>query len=105
MLILNLSLLTLTFYFLLVSYYFVFFKYSMISFFVALSSFPKASAKVVQLSLPTKFFSNFFQKKILLFRKTLKNQRDIFSLFFELFLMFSSLISKIIFLGHSNYPI
>ena len=57
----------------------------MISFFVALSSFPKADTKVVQLLLPTKFFNDFFQEKFSLFIKMPINQRNNFSLFFELF--------------------
>ena len=86
MLNLNLSLLTLTFFiFLLVSYYFVFFKYSMISFFVALSSFPKADAKVLHFFIPTKFFSNYFSKKIYFFCNYPNYQENIFSYFLHLF--------------------
>ena len=53
--------------------------------FVALSSFPKADAKVLHFSFPTKFFSNYFSKKIHFFRNHPNYQANIFYLFFELF--------------------
>ena len=85
MLILNLSLLTLTFYFFTRLVLLCLFQIFNDLFFVALSSFPKASAKVVQLSLPTKFFSNYFSKKIHFLRNCLINQANIFSYFLCVF--------------------
>ena len=85
MLNLNLSLLTLTFLFFTRLVLLCLFQIFNDLFFVALSSFPKADAKVVQLSLPTKFFNHFFSKKIHFFHNYSDYQVNIFSLFFELF--------------------
>ena len=62
MLNLNLSLLTLTFYFFTRLVLLCLFQIFNDLFFVALSSFPKADAKVLHFSFPTKFFSNYFSK-------------------------------------------
>ena len=85
MLILNLSLLTLTFYFFTRLVLLCLFQIFNDLFFVALSSFPKASAKVVQLSLPTKFFSNYFSKNFYFLRNCLINQVNIFYSFLNVF--------------------
>ena len=49
------------------------------------TSFPKASAKVLLFSFPTKFFKHFFLKNFTLFRKLPISQGIIFCLFSELF--------------------
>ena len=85
MLNLNLSLLTLTFYFFTRLVLLCLFQIFNDLFFIALSSFPKASAKVVQLSLPTKFFSNYFSKNFYFFANYPINQANIFYSFLHLF--------------------
>ena len=52
------------------------------------TSFPKASAKVLLFSFPTKFFKHFFLKNFTLFRKLPISQGFIFYLFSELFFLF-----------------
>ena len=85
MLNLNLSLLTLTFYFFTRLVLLCLFQIFNDLFFVALSSFPKADTKVVQLSLPTKFFSNYFSKKNYFLCNCLINQANIFYSFLNVF--------------------
>ena len=67
MLNLNLSLLTLTFYFFTRLVLLCLFQIFNDLFFVALSSLPKADTKVVQLLLPTKFFNENFSKNFYFF--------------------------------------
>ena len=105
MLNLNLSLLTLTFFIFYSSRTTLSFSNIQWSLFVvALSSFPKASAKVLPFSLPTKFFSNYFSKNFHFFCNYPRNQANIFSSFFVIFLMifrscyFGELLEEIFFL-------
>ena len=86
MLNLNLSLLTLTFFIFYSSRTTLSFSNIQWSlFFVALSSFPKADAKVVQVLLPTKFFSNYFSKNFYFFCNYPNYQENIFSSFLLFF--------------------
>ena len=85
MLNLNLSLLTLTFYFFTRLVLLCLFQIFNDLFFVALSSFPKADAKVLHFSIPTKFFSNYFSKIFYFFCNYPNYQENIFSYFLHLF--------------------
>ena len=85
MLNLNLSLLTLTFLFFTRLVLLCLFQIFNDLFFVALSSFPKADAKVLHFSIPTKFFSNYFSKIFYFFCNYPNYQENIFSYFLHLF--------------------